>query len=192
MRPALTLLAGPVLWAGLCHAALAQVMGEVSPRVQDLVGGIFCAPPDGERRPAPDTIAGWVHIPAAPVEMIANGNDVPAVLGLGFGVRFRLEGDSTATVRYTVTHPPIPPGNQTSQHWDSMLPGGGEDSAFFQFDTEDEMQPGPWGFSVEANGEHLFTMQFTVHPAADLPALAALCRGGALLSFSPETRAAAG
>ena len=192
MRRALALLAGPVLMAGLCHGALAQVVGAVSPRVSDLVGGIFCAPAEGERRPAPDTIAGWVHIPASPIEMVAIGNEAPMVLGLGFGVRFVLEGGPASQVRYTVTHPPIPPGNQTAQSWDSVLVGGVQDSAFFQFDIPEEMQPGLWGFAVEADGEVLFTMQFTVRPAADLPVLAALCQGGALLSFSPETRAAAG
>lgn len=185
-------LAGLALVAGLCHAAQAQVVGAVSPRVADLVGGLFCAPPDGARRDAPDTMSGWIHVPDEPVVMFATGHEAPAVLGLGFGVRFRLTGAGDALVRYTVTHPPMPPTATTAQSWTSLLPAGNTDSAFFQFDTTNELQPGDWAFTIEADGEVMFTMAFTVRPPSDLPELAARCRDGSLLSFSPATRAAAG
>lgn len=192
MRRVCALPVGLALAAGLCHAAQAQVVGAVSPRVADLVGGLFCAPPDGARRDAPDTMSGWIHVPDEPVVMFATGNEAPAVLGLGFGVRFRLADAGDAMVRYTVTHPPMPPTATTVQSWTSLLPAGSTDSAFFQFDTPNELQPGDWAFTIEADGEVLFTMAFTVRPPSELPDLAARCQGGSLLSFSPATRAEAG
>lgn len=182
MRRGLALLAGPVLVAGLCHAAAAQVVGEVSPRVTDLVAGLFCAPPESGRREAPDTMSGWIHIPDEPIEMLVFGNQAPTVLGLGFGVRFNLAPGPDAQMRYTVTHPPMPPSGVTSQSWTNTLGGGMTDSAFFQFDVPAELQPGDWSFTVEADGETLFTMAFQVMKAEDLPALADLCRDGTLLS----------
>lgn len=192
MRPLRAFLAGPVLVAGLCHGAQAQVVGEVSPRVQDLVAGLFCAPPDAGRRDAPDTLSGWIHVPDQPIEMVAFGNAAPAVLGLGFGVRFTLAPGPDALMNYTVTHPPIPPSGGTSQSWAGVLPAEFTDSAFFQFDVPAELQPGIWAFSVTADGESLFTMAFTIVKADDLPELARLCRDGSLLSLSRSAPAAAG
>lgn len=186
-------LAGFALVAGLANGgAQADAHFEVSPRVSTLVAGLFCAPPEGERRPAPDTIAGWIHAPDAPVEMIAEGQVVPAVIGLGFGVRYLRADDQDARVHYTVTHPPMPPSNLTEQSWDSPVSAGYIDSAFFQFDIEDELQPGDWSFRASIGGEQLFDVGFTVRPASELPHLAALCRGGTLLSFNQSARAAAG
>ncbi len=133
-----------------------------------------------------------MHVPDTPVQLVAPGNVAPAVLGLGFGVRFRLADGAETQMRYTVTHPPMPPQGTTRQQWNSVVGGGDVDTAFFQFDIPEELQPGDWQFSVEADGEALFTMAFTIRPAAELPALAALCRGGALLSLSRAGRAATG
>jgi len=191
----LTSLAGPALVAGFClsGAALAQPLGAVSPRIAELTLGLFCAPPEGDRRPAPGTMSGWVHVPEDPVEMIALGTEAPAVLGMGFGVRFRLADGRAAATRYTVTHPPMPPAGTTVQSWEGGLGAGSTDTVFFQFDIADELQPGDWTFTAEADGEVLFSAAFTVRPPAELPGLAQLCRGGALFSsVSRPDPAAAG
>ncbi|MFN4101286.1 MAG: DUF3859 domain-containing protein [Pararhodobacter sp.] len=187
-------LAGPALVAGFCLSgtALAQPMGEVSPRIAELTLGLFCAPPEGDRRPAPGTMSGWVHVPEDPVEMVARGVEAPALLGMGFGVRYRLTDMQPAVTRYTVTHPPMPPSGTTVQSWEGGLAGGSTDSVFFQFDIPDELQPGDWSFTVEADGELLFSAAFTVRPPSELPELAQLCRGGALFSLNRTGLAAAG
>ncbi|PWE26579.1 DUF3859 domain-containing protein [Pararhodobacter marinus] len=178
------ILAGPVLVAGLClsGASAAQPLGAVSPRVSELELGLFCAPPEGGRRPAPDTMSGWVHVPDEPVEMVARGTVAPAVLGMGFGVRFRLADDAVAETRYTVTHPPMLPTGITEQHWSGSIAPGLTDTVFFQFDIPEELQTGDWTFSVEVDGEVLFTTMFTVVPPADLPGAAHLCAAPSLLS----------
>lgn len=182
------ILAGPVLVAGLCLSgplaspALAQPLGDVSPRVSGLELGLFCAPPEGGRRPAPDTMSGWVHVPDEPVEMVALGTVAPAVLGMGFGVRFRLADNAAVETRYTVTHPAMPPTGITEQQWSGSIAPGMTDTVFFQFDIPEELQPGDWTFSAEVDGEVLFTALFTVLPPADMPDAAHLCAAPSLLS----------
>lgn len=194
MRRLATALASPALMAGLAFSAPATAQEGVllSDRVVALTAGLFCAPPEGERRPAPDTMAGWVHVPDEPVQMVAEGRIAPAVLGQGFGVRFTLNGDGPVRTRYTVAHPPMPPSGITAQSWDGLVQPGGTDTVFFQFDTAEEMQPGLWTFSATADGVELFRVDFTIRPPADLPGLADLCRGGALLSLSRPAPAARG
>ncbi|MCB1390454.1 MAG: DUF3859 domain-containing protein [Rhodobacteraceae bacterium] len=189
--PALALL-GSVLAVVTPLPAAAQVRGDVSPLVGDLVGGLFCAPEDAGRRPAPGTMEGWVHIPAEPIEMIVQTTQAPMILGTGFGVRYRLDVPAPAVVTYTVTHPAIPPTNMTVESWDSQEAVSGGDSFFFQFDKPEEMVPGEWTFSASVHGEVLFTFAFDVHAAADLPALVHLCRAPSLLSFSRTGPFAAG
>ncbi len=186
------LLAIPALVAGISAPAAAEVRGAVSPRVSDLVTGLFCAPEEAERRPAPGTIAGWVHISAEPIVMRVETDVAPMVLGTGFGVSYMLNGEGLVTLRYTVVHPPIPPSNMTTETWTSQQLAGESDSFFFQFDTPQEMQPGEWLLSAEADGEPLFTVAVTVLPASDLPELAHLCRSGDLLSLSRTDPSAAG
>jgi hypothetical protein len=181
-----------LILAILPMAALADDGVRLSDRVIDLRAGLFCAPPEGDRRPAPDTLSGWVHVPDQPVQMIAEGREAPAVLGLGFGVRYLLDTTVPLELRYTVTHPPMPPTGATRQSWVGNVLPGNTDTVFFQFDIEDELQPGPWSFSASANGQALFSVAFTVRPAAELPGLAGLCRDGSLLSVIPSTRAEAG
>ena len=172
-------------------AAWAGTQLIVSPRIDDIAVGLFCAPQSSGRRPAPDTMAGWVHVPDQPVEMVAEGQFVPAILGVGFGVRFVLDGDETARIRFTVQHPPMPPDNITSQSWTSEFSPGSIETMFFQFDFENELQPGDWSFRATLDGEDLFDVGFTVQPPSALPGLVGICQGGSLLSFNPPQRRAA-
>ncbi|GAB4276567.1 MAG: hypothetical protein Kow0013_30240 [Pararhodobacter sp.] len=194
-RACLTLF-GPALVAGLAHfsTAAAQDTGVIlSPRVGNLVAGLFCAPPEGGRREAPETMAGWIHIPDEPVIMRAEGRIVPAVLGLGFGVTYTLTDPVTTGVQFTVTHPPMPPQGITAQRWQGAVAPGDADTVFFQFDTPNELQPGDWRFeATDLSGQPLFSVGFTVLPPADLPGLADLCRQGMMLSLIPAAPAAAG
>ncbi|MCA2014339.1 DUF3859 domain-containing protein [Cereibacter sphaeroides] len=171
---------------------MSQPLGEVSDRVADLQLGLFCAPPEGGRRPAPGTMAGWVHIPDQPVQMVATGTVAPAVLGQGFGVRYRLADNLGATTQYTVTHPPMPPSGTTAQTWSGSVAPGDGDTVFFQFDIPEELQLGDWTFTAEADGEVLFTVLFTVVAPAQIPEAAHLCDAPSLLSFRRTGPVAAG
>ena len=185
MTSALQPLARSALWA-LALAALplpAAAQMRVSAQVSDLMQGLFCAPQDTGRREAPDTMAGWIHVPDEPVRMVAEGAVAPAVLGLGFGVRFQRAGGDLVGLRYEVTHPPMGDGGLTRQGWDSLSQGGEWDAIFFQFDIPEELLPGEWTFAAYDGAHELFHVPFTVVDPALAPELTGRCRGGALLSL---------
>ena len=161
-------------------AARAQAVVDSS--VEWLVQGLFCAPEETGRREAPDTMSGWVHVPAEPVPMIAEGTVAPAVLGMGFGVRFQRKGFDLVELRYEVHHPPMGAGGITRQSWTSLSEGGSSDSIFFQFDLPEELVLGAWEFRAYLEGRQIFRAPFTVVPAADLPEIVGECRPGALMS----------
>lgn len=162
-------------------AAAAQA--RQSDRVLDLQQGLFCAPPEAGRREAPDTLAGWIHVPDEPVAMVAEGRVAAAVLGQGFGVRFLLDGFDLVGVRFQVTHPPMGDQGVTRQGWDSLSQGGEWDAIFFQFDEPEELLPGTWTFTAHDGDQELFHIPFTVVPPEAAPELARLCQGGAMLSL---------
>lgn len=174
--------AGAALAALLLATPAAADDLRVGPGVAELVRGLFCAPPQTGRREAPDTMAGWIHVPDAPVELVAESTVAPAVLGMGFGVRFRRTGPDAAILRYEVTHPPIGTAGVTTQGWDSVSMAGDQDSIFFQFDLPEELVPGRWTFSARMDGQELFSAPFTVVPPERAPELAGLCRGGLMMS----------
>ena len=165
--------------------ATAEPGMRLAPEVVGLVRGLICAPPEGGRREAPDTSAGWIHVPAAPIEILQEGFTAPALLGTGFGVRYILEGaGAPLPVRYTVGHPPLPPAGTTRQSWDSFALPGTPEQVFFQFDIEDELQPGSWSFAAHSGPHELFHVAFDVVAPDTVPHLTGLCRGANLLAVS--------
>jgi hypothetical protein len=175
----LTLAAVLVLAAVPQGAAAEAVLG---PGVDWLVQGLFCAPDETGRREAPGTMSGWIHVPDTPVAMVTEGTVAPAVLGMGFGVRFQRSGADLAALRYEVRHPPMGPGAVTVQAWDSTSMGGAEDAIFFQFDVAEELVTGPWEFRAFEGGRELFRAPFAVVAPGTVPELAALCRSGMMMS----------
>jgi hypothetical protein len=59
----------------------------VSPMVGFFEAGVICAQDGYGVRHAPDTIAGTTHVVEDAPPFVSNGRVVPAVLGIGFGVR---------------------------------------------------------------------------------------------------------
>ncbi|KPQ07698.1 MAG: protein of unknown function containing DUF3859 domain [Rhodobacteraceae bacterium HLUCCA12] len=172
--------------------ALSEPPLRLSAQVESVTRGLICAPPEGGRRPAPDTAAGWIHVPDVAIEIRAEGTTAPARLGTGFGLRFVLAGQEPVPVRYVVTHPPMPPEGITRQSWHAMVQPGVGEQVFFQFDTEDELQPGDWTIAAFSGEDELFHAGFEVVLPRDLPQLDGLCRGGALYSLSRTPPGAAG
>lgn len=152
--------------------------------VLELRRGIICAPPEAGRRAAPGTLSGWIHVPDSPLVMRAEGARVPAVLGMGFGVRFTLAGDQPYPLRYVVSHPPMPPGGEVEQVWHGLVAPGGPEQVFYQFDLVQELLPGRWSIAAFSGTQELFHAAFDVVTPETLPALADLCKGPGHLAFS--------
>lgn len=169
----------------LAVAPQAAAEAVVGPGVDWLVQGLFCAPAETGRREAPGTMSGWIHVPDAPVAMVAEGTVAPAALGMGFGVRFQRAGDGLTGLRFEVSHPPMGTGGVTVQAWESVSMAGEEDAIFFQFDMPEELVTGPWEFRAYEDGRELFRAPFTVVGPGAVPELVALCRPGAMMSALP-------
>jgi len=178
-----------LITALICAPALplwAEPALRLGPGVEALTRGLICAPPEGGRRDAPDTASGWIHVPDNPIDIRVEGVVAPALLGTGFGLRYLLEGAGAmpVPVRYTVEHPPLPPEGLTRQSWESLAMPGVPEQVFFQFDIEDELQPGRWSFTAHSGETELFHAGFDVVPPDTVPHLTGLCRGDDMLAFS--------
>lgn len=182
-KPAVVL----ALALALCGPASAD------PRIMSAPGvgveaGLFCPPHASDRRPAPDTVFGWVHIPDEPIRILIPGEmTVPAVLGLGFGVSFTVERAMDLT--YVITHPPMAPSGTTVQGWTGRAEPGRAEGVYFQFDIPEELLPGAWEITALWGDEPLFSANFTVTRPEDAPQHTQLCRQPLLLtSLSPQSR----
>ena len=155
-----------------------------SPQIAEMARGLICSPAETGRREAPDTMAGWIHVPDEPLRIIEKSTTAPAVLGMGFGVEFRLAGGEPLALRYSVTHPPIPPEGRSVQSWDGVAWPHRDEAVFFLFDIEEERQPGRWSFTATHGGTEIFHAEFDVVAPEAAPHLTGLCRDGGLLSLA--------
>lgn len=147
-------------------------------------GGILCATQTDTTRAAPDTVAGTTHVVEEAPPFVSNGRFVPAVLGIGFGVRAGLTGDQGQEgVLMSVTHPPFADGGVTEQSFYTYV-GSATDPGitFYQFDYGYELALGDWTMTASVNGVTLYETTFTVVPPAALPELAGVCGYTDLLS----------
>ncbi|SMX39778.1 DUF3859 domain-containing protein [Octadecabacter ascidiaceicola] len=148
----------------------------VSPLLGFYEAGVMCAHEGGAVRMAPDTLAGSTHVVEEAPAFVSTGRLVPAVLGIGFGVRSGLDADvGQEGVLMTVTHPPLE-GGATQQSFTTVV--GSRDFpgvTFYQFDYPYELALGEWTMSATYGAVTLYETTFTVVPPAALPELAGVC-----------------
>lgn len=182
LRRAISLSFFLMLLPPVAGTALAEPELRLSPDVAELTRGIICAPPPAGRREAPDTAFGWIHVPDESITIRREASTVPAVLGMGFGMRYRLHSKAPRLLRYVVEHPPMPPHGRTRQSWEGYAQDE-EGWMFFQFDLEEELLPGTWSLSAHDGPQELFHAAFQVVEPEALPELAGLCGGEELLAL---------
>lgn len=145
---------------------------QAGPGVASLRIGIFCALQAMNQRPAPDTLAGWIHVPEGEIDFHwPDQHVVPAAIGLAFGVKSRLVPGQSVIGEMRVYRP----GATTPERWDSTFNDLSDQLGFFRFDTEDELIPGTWRFEAWSADEQLYSVEFEVVPAAALPGIAQAC-----------------
>ena len=167
MRPVLALLA-------LALPALAEPAPPVAgTQVAALEYGVFCALQAMDRRPAPGTLSGWVHVPDEPLDFHwPDRQVVPAALGLAFGVKARMQpGVFVSYAEMRVWRP----GSDRPEVWDSSFTDMGGALNFFRFDHEHELIPGLWRFEARDGDTQLFMVEFEVVPAETLPEIVQAC-----------------
>ena len=161
----------PALAAGLASAEPAPPLHD--PVVARIEAGVFCAWQAMDQRPAPGTLSGWIHVPDGEITFHwPDRQVVPASLGLAFGVKAQLlPGEFAAYVDMRVYRP----GSDLPEIWDSSIGDLSPSIAFFRFDHEHELVPGPWRFEAWEGETQLYSVEFEVVPAAALPEISQAC-----------------
>ena len=154
-----------------------------SPLMDSVQAGVICAPDAMGVRDAPGTIAGTTHIIDDEPPFVAATRRVPAVLGIGFGIKSRtVDVNGISDVLMTVTHPPMGDTGATVQTFLTTIRGTDPSLTFYQFDFDYELLPGIWQMEASIAGETLYRTTFEVLPAEQVPELAEICGFTELLS----------
>ncbi len=168
----------------MCLSAAASFADAVtSPAVVSVQAGILCAPEPVGSLPAPDTLAGKTHLIETEPAFAATTTQVPASIGVGFGVKSQASAaDGINEVMMLVTHPPMGADGVTAQSFQTRISGANPSLTFYQFDYAYELVPGTWQFTAFSGEEALFTVAFDVVDPRLVPELAGLCGYPNLLS----------
>lgn len=165
--------------------AFAQPKDKVSADILSLQSGVICAPPSEGEAAAPDTIAGTTHLISDVPPFVSTVNRVPAVLGIGFGVKsISVAPEGISNIDMVITHPPMGASGVTTQSYSTSIRGDAQSITFYQFDYEYELLPGIWTMQAKYGDVVLFTSVFVIVPPNELPQLASICGFEELLSLN--------
>jgi Domain of unknown function (DUF3859) len=168
-----------MVWAAMVQS---QTIDQLNPRLSSFKAGIFCAPKVVGTAPAPDTVTGFTNIIDNTPPFVSSGRNVPAVLGMGFGVLAGSKDQMLLDVLIVVTHPPMGDTGVTRQSFYNEITSFGDSMTLYQFDYAYELVEGPWTITATQGDEVLFRAGFTVVPPAMVPELAGVCGYEGLLS----------
>lgn len=178
MKPTYTLTAVLCLSVSFASADIAA-----SSAIASLEAGIVCPPEPIGSSPAPGTVAGTTHIIAEEPEFVSTVRQVPAVLGVGFGVKAQaVAAEGIEGVNMVLTHPELGDTNATVQTFATRISGSDPSLTFYQFDYSYELVLGTWEFTAMSGDEALYSVSFEVVDPRALPQLANACGYLELLS----------
>ncbi|MDF1872153.1 DUF3859 domain-containing protein [Vannielia sp.] len=151
--------------------------------IAEITVGLNCKVEIVGSREAPGTERGSVDVFDKAPELSPLGTVVPALPGLGFGVRARAaDGLTIAGATFRVIHPPFTESGTTEQSWSANYTDDGFSTHLYRFDYPHEMVTGTWVMEATHAGAVLYRVNFTVIPAKDFPGAETLCDPASLLS----------
>ena len=167
----------------LVWAQAALEPGKVSPDIASFEAGVICPPESVGTNPAPGTLAGETHIIDVDPPFVSTTRRVPAVMGIGFGVK-ALAADQAGLddVIMVVTHPPMGDGQVQTQSYVTRISGASPSLTFYQFDFAYELVTGVWQMAAMKDGKVLYRTSFEIVPPRMMPELASVCGFESLLS----------
>lgn len=177
-----------IMWRSFFFAmipcvALAQSPDMVSPLIANHASGVICAPPTTGTSPAPGTVAGTTHLIDVEPAFVSTTRRVPAVLGIGFGIKSQAADIAgIADVIMTISHPEMGDMRATSQSFGSRISGADPSLTFYQFDFDYELVTGIWQMEAASGLDVLYRTTFEVVPPDQVPELASICGFENLLS----------
>jgi len=135
----------------------------------ELSHGYFCALETVATEAAKGTVSGTINLVERSPDFIGPGPEVPARLGIGFGVKVRMAPGLTGRATVRVQHPPMGPQAVTRQHWQTTLTDERAQYLGYTFEQSYELLPGPWSLSASANGRPIYSVSFTVVDPRQMP-----------------------
>ncbi|QBY02301.1 DUF3859 domain-containing protein [Rhodophyticola sp. CCM32] len=153
----------------------------IGPGIARLEYGVYCAQEPDATEEAPGTAAGVVNLVSEIPAIRWPQFQVPADIGIGFGVIIETGDDRVLDpVIITVTHPPFPDSGIEVEQWLTRIDGQSPSLHGFSFEYEAERVPGDWTFSASYKGQELYHVTFQVLPGTAMPEFALTCMGGAV------------
>lgn len=154
--------------------------------VAEVSYGLNCSVEITGTMEAPGTDRGQVDVFDTPPELSPLGQLVPALMGLGFGVRARAADGVTITgATFTVFHPPFPGRGTETQSWQASYSDSSFSTHLYRFDFPYEAVTGTWIMEASFEGELLYRIPFTVVPPEAYPGAGEMCDPAGLLSLAP-------
>lgn len=147
----------------LAGAGAPVAADEISGQVARWQAGVVCASQFARGRDAANDIS-----------FIAETQVVPAMVGMGFGVRAQVAG-ADLPVTIVVDHPPFGAGGQTRQTYSTTLSSRALSGFFYQFENPAEAAPGLWRVSAFAGPTLVYSLDFEVVPPRAGDGLIAAC-----------------
>lgn len=97
------------------------------------------------------------------IPFIAQTQTVPAVVGMGFGVKAQAANPAGyGQVTITVRHPPFTAGGPTAQSFQTSMSGSALSAFYYRFEDASEAQPGTWTVQATVGGTVLYSLDFDV------------------------------
>ncbi len=177
LNPSYALCAVAICLSGA--AAFADVPISSVPISDDIISleaGIVCPPETIGSTPAPGTIAGTTHVIEIEPPFVSNARQVPAVLGIGFGIKSQTDVvGGLNDITMTVTHPAMGDNDVKLQSFTSRINENAPSLTFYQFDYAYELVEGPWTMTATHEDDVLFQVDFDIVPPDAVPELARVC-----------------
>ena len=138
--------------------------------------GVVCDVTVEGRQEAPLTESGQINLIDQDRGIDVTTTEVPARLGLSFGIRMTLApGTAVEDTRIVVSHPPLGAAGVTVQSWAVALNAGAPAINLFTFEHPYELVQGPWRFEVIGPEGVLLRQDFTVTGGLAVPAVQQAC-----------------
>ena len=173
----------PLLFVLCIAGSLALAEGVTAPPMAYVQAGIICPPETVGSAPAPGTLAGTTHIIADEPPFVSTARRVPAVLGIGFGIKAQsVAADGIDGVTVIVAHPPMGDVAVQTQSFAPRISGGTPSLTFYQFDYAYELVKGTRHMTAMSGETILYSVAFEVVDPSQAPELAGVCGYLELLS----------
>lgn len=164
-----------LLFITLLSLPMAAMANDTAPVIL-LDHGVICDVELNGTTTAPMTATGVLNLVDQSRLIDVTTPQVPAHLGLSFGIRTALAPNATlADMQVVVTHPPMGAKAITRQSWFAPLHTGQDALNLFTFEYDHELVLGTWIFQLTFADQVLIEQAFEVLPKGSVPVVQQTC-----------------